>query len=260
MSKTMKKAEAGLPSNDVLNLLSEHQGEGLDYETSELQIPFIRLIQAMSPQIKKSDPSFIVDASQGDIFNTVTGQFWDGEEGITVVPCYQETKYLKFKPRETGGGFLGELSKSDPDIAKAERTGAKEILPDGNELVKSDQHYCLILDDSGLPGFGIVDMKSSSLRVSKLWKTLIKMLTIQHPKTGEIISPPLFGTQWKLSAFEDSNDQGTWFNWKVDNAGIVEDEELLQAAINFRKSIMSGEVKAVAEDVPNEGEEEQSVF
>ena len=246
------KAEAQLPSADVMDLLAGHEGEGLDYDTSELQIPFIRIIQAMSPQIKKSDPAFIAGASQGDVFNTVTGESWEGEGGITVVPCYQETKYLKFKPREQGGGFMGELRKDDPDISRAQRSGSKEILPDGNELVKSDQHYCIIVDEDGVPGFGIVDMKSSALKVSRRWKTQLKMLTVKHPKTGQLVSPPLFGTQWKLSVVEESNDQGSWFNWTVANAGFVQDKELLEAAMNFRKSIMAGEAKAVAEDVVDE--------
>ena len=243
------KAEAGLPSADVLDIFAGHEGEGLDYDTSDLQIPFIRIIQAMSPQVKKSDPSFIAGASQGDVFNTVTGQFWPSEEGITVIPCYQETKYLKWRPREQGGGFLGELSKDDPDLSRTQRSGAKEILPDGNELVKSDQHYVLVVDEDGIPGFGIVDMKSSALKVSRRWKTQLKMLTVRHPKTGELKSPPLFGTQWKLSVVEESNDQGSWFNWSVSNDGFVQDKELLDAAMNFRKSIMTGEAKAVAEDV-----------
>jgi hypothetical protein len=235
-----------------MDLLAGHEGEGLDYDTSELQIPFIRIIQAMSPQIKKSDPAFIAGASQGDVFNTVTGESWDGEGGITVVPCYQETKYLKFKPREQGGGFMGELRKDDPDVSRTQRSGAKEILPDGNELVKSDQHYCIVVDEDGVPGFGIVDMKSSALKVSRRWKTQLKMLTVKHPKTGQLVSPPLFGTQWKLSVVEESNDQGSWFNWTVANAGFVQDKELLEAAMNFRKSIMAGEAKAVAEDVVDE--------
>jgi len=199
------KAEAGLPSADVMDLLAGHEGEGLDYDTSELQIPFIRIIQAMSPQIKKSDPAFISGASQGDVFNTVTGEYWEGEGGITVVPCYQETKYLKFKPREAGGGFMGELRKDDPDVSRTTRSGAKEILPDGNELVKSDQHYVIVVDEDGVPGFGIVDMKSSGLKVSRRWKTQLKMLTVKHPKTGQLVSPPLFGTQWKLSVVEESH-------------------------------------------------------
>jgi hypothetical protein len=243
------KTGAGLPSADVLDLLAGHEGEGLDYDSSELQIPFIRVIQALSPQIKKTDPAFIPGAAMGDVFNTVTGQHWSGEDGITVVPCYQETKYLKFKPREQGGGFMGELAKDDPDISRTNRSGAKEILPDGNELVKSDQHYCIIVDEEGIPSFGIVDMKSSALKVSRRWKTQLKMLTIKHPKTGALVSPPLFGTQWKLSVVEESNDQGSWYNWTVNNAGFVQDKELLDAAMNFRKSIMSGEAKSVAEDV-----------
>lgn len=247
-----EKAEAGLPSADVLDVFAGHEGEGLDYDTSELQIPFIRLIQALSPQIKKTDPAFIPGASMGDIFNTVTGDHWSGEDGIVVVPCYQETKYLKFKPREQGGGFMGELAKDDPDISRTTRSGAKEILPDGNELVKSDQHYVIVVDEDGVPSFGIVDMKSSGLKVSRRWKTQVKMLTIKHPKTGKLVSPPLFGTKWKLSVVEESNDQGSWYNWTINNAGFVEDKDLLEAAMNFRKSIQDGEAKAVAEDVVDE--------
>lgn len=247
-------------ADDVLDIFASNEGAGLDYDTNDLQIPFIRVIQALSPQIKKSDPAYIDGASQGDIFNTVTGQHWDGEEGVTVIPCYQETKYLKFKPREQGGGFMGELAKDDPDISRTTRSGSKEILPDGNELVKSDQHYCLVMDEDGIPGFGIIDMKSSGLKVSRRWKTQIKMLTVKHPKTGALVSPPLFGTQWKLSVVEESNDMGSWFNWTVSNAGFVQDREVLEAAMNFRKSIMSGEAKAVAEEVVEEHHEEAAPF
>ena len=75
------------------------------------------------------------------------------------------------------------------------------------------------------------------------------MLTVKHPKTGQLVSPPLFGTQWKLSVVEESNDQGSWFNWTVANEGLIQDKDLFLAAKNFRESIMKGEAKAVAEDV-----------
>jgi len=247
--KAVAEKATNLPSADVMDLMMQTQGEGLDFDTSELQIPFIRIIQAMSPQIKKSDPSFIAGAAQGDVFNTVTGQYWSGEDGITVVPCYQETKYLKFKPREQGGGFLGELAKDNPDISRTTRTGAKEVLPDGNELVKSDQHYVIIVDEDGIPNFGIIDMKSSGLKVSKRWKTQMTMFSTKHPQTGELMKPAIFAVQWKLSVVEESNDQGSWFNWTVANDGLIQDKDLFLAAKNFRESIMKGEAKAVAEDV-----------
>lgn len=247
-----EKQEAGLPSADVMDLITEFEGVGLDYDTSELQIPFIRIVQAMSPQLNKNKPEFIPGVGVGDIFNTVTGQYWDGQEGIEVIPCYQETKYLKFRSMDQGGGFLGELSKDDPDITRTERTGAKEILPDGNELVKSDQHYCLIIDGSGIPTFGIVDMKSASLKVSRRWKTQLTMLTVKDAN-GVLRKPAIFSTKWKLTTVEESNDKGTWPNWAVAAAGFVPDKDTLMMAKSFRESVQSGAAKAVAEDLA-EGE------
>ena len=107
-----------------------------------MQIPFLRIAQAMSPQLKKREAKFIDQCEQGDMFNTVTKQFWTGEDGIVVVPCFQTTKYLEFVPRENGGGFVGELDVTDPLLKKTERKGNREVLPNGNDMVKSDEHYC----------------------------------------------------------------------------------------------------------------------
>jgi len=223
-------------------------GEGVDYDTSELQIPFVRVIQALSPQIKKNDPAFIKGAGQGDAFNTVTGDYWSGEEGFEVVPCLQQTKYLEFIPRDQGGGgFVGELSADDPNIARATRTGGKEILPNGNELVKSDQHYCMLIGSDGLYQPVIVDMKSTQLSVSRRGKTQIAMIKVKDAQ-GVLKTPALFGTVWRLTTVEQSNDMGTWYNWSVEKVKMIDDEALLQEAINFRKSIQKGEAKAVVED------------
>jgi len=86
-------------STEVLDDIFETAGDGAHYDSSEMQIPFIRVLQALSPQLNKNKPEFIKGASNGDIYNTVTGEFWSGEEGITVIPVYQETKYLEFVPR-----------------------------------------------------------------------------------------------------------------------------------------------------------------
>jgi len=72
-------------SEEMMSVLDEHEGQGLDYDTADLQIPFIRVIQAMSPQVNKRDPAYIDGASVGDIFNTVTGRYWEGEEGVTGI-------------------------------------------------------------------------------------------------------------------------------------------------------------------------------
>jgi hypothetical protein len=247
MGAVAKKKETAV-STDVMDDILEFAGEGAAYDSSEMQIPFVRILQAMSPQLKKREAEYIEGSEQGDMFNTVTKQHWTGEDGITVIPCYQTTKYLEFTPRDQGGGFRGEIAATDSVLQKTERQGAKEMLPNGNELVKSDQHYCLVVEADGTYQPVVIDMKSSQLKVSRRWKTQIAMQKIKHPKTGAMITPPLFATQWKFTTIEESNDQGSWFNYQIEKVGLLESRDLMLEAKSFRDSVAAGEVKAAPEE------------
>ena len=252
---TKKNAEL---STDLMDDILEFAGEGAAFGADEMQIPFIRALQALSPQLNKKKPEYIDGAEQGDLFNTVTGQVWKGEEGVTIIPCYQVTKYLEFTPRDMGGGFRGEISLTNPVLQQTTRQGSKELLPTGNELVKSDQHYCLVLDGEGSFQPAVIDMKSTQLKVSRRWKTQIAMQKIKHPKTGQMITPPLFATEWKITTVEESNDQGSWFNPSVEKVGLVGERDLMLEAKAFRDSVAAGEAKAVAEEsVPTSSSVEQ---
>ncbi len=252
---TKKNAEL---STDLMDDILEFAGEGAAFGADEMQIPFIRALQALSPQLNKKKPEYIDGAEQGDLFNTVTGQVWKGEEGVTIIPCYQVTKYLEFTPRDMGGGFRGEISPTNPVLQQTTRQGSKELLPTGNELVKSDQHYCLVLDGEGSFQPAVIDMKSTQLKVSRRWKTQIAMQKIKHPKTGQMITPPLFATEWKITTVEESNDQGSWFNPSVEKVGLVGERDLMLEAKAFRDSVAAGEAKAVAEEsVPTSSSVEQ---
>ena len=219
MATAVAKKKKTDVSTDVLDDLLSMAGEGASFDSAE----------------------------QGDVFNNVTMQYWDGEEGVQVIPCYQTTKYLEFTPRDQGGGFHGELSPDDPAITQATRVGSKELLSNGHELVKSDQHYCLLLDDNGSFQPVVVDMKSTQLKVSRRWKTQIAMQKIKRPD-GSMATPPVFGTIWKLSTTEESNDQGAWNNYMIEKVGLVESRDILMEAKAFRDSVQAGEAKAVSEE------------
>ena len=58
-------------------------GTGLEDTSSEdYAIPFIRVLQSGSPQLKKSNGKYIEGAAQGMMFNTVTNRLYDGDEGL----------------------------------------------------------------------------------------------------------------------------------------------------------------------------------
>jgi hypothetical protein len=98
-----------------------------------------------------------------------------------VIPCFQTTKYLEFVPRDMGGGFKGEIPANSSILQQTTRNGSKEMLPSGNELVKSDQHFCLVLGDDGSYQPAVIDMKSTQLKVSRRWKTQIAVAESQAP-------------------------------------------------------------------------------
>ena len=248
MSTAVAKKQNTELSTEVLDDIFDHAGEGAAFDSSEMQIPFVRVLQALSPQLNKKKPEYIDGASQGDLFNTVTNQCWGGEDGIIVIPCFQTTKYLEFVPRDLGGGFKGEIPSTSPSLQQTTRQGSKEILPNGNELVKSDQHFCLVVEPDGTFQPAVVDMKSTQLKVSRRWKTQIAMQKIKNPKSGAMVTPPVFATMWKLTTTEESNDQGSWNNYLVERVGLVENRDLLLEAKAFRDSIMAGQVKAAPEE------------
>ena len=248
-----KKEVAGLPA-EIMDDIMATSGEGVEYDTTELEIPYIRLAQGTSPQLKKSDAKYLADLKQGDVFNTVSGQIWDGEKGITVIPCYQTTTYPEFSPEDQGGGFLGLVPVNDPRLNQTERVGAKEFLPNGNEVIKSDQHFCLVVGDDGMYEKAIVDFKSTGLKVSRRWKTQIAMQKVKHPTTDEMKTPALFATMWKLAVVEESKTVDgslrSWYNWSVEKVGFVQKKSLFNEAKAFRESIVKGEAKAAKEEVP----------
>lgn len=219
-------------------------------------MPFIRLAQKMSPQIDKQDAKFIAGLDAGDMFNTVSQETFSGEKGINVIPCYHTVKYLSFVPREQGGGFAGELSPTDrgvKDVFRNEK--GKDILPDGNELVISEEAYVLIVEDDGSFQPAVLDMKSSQRKVSKRWKTNIAMQRIKNPKTGQLVTPPAIATMWNVSSVMDQNRAGEKYsNYKIEKVRTLgqEDRDLFLEAKAFRASIAAGEVRTVTPD--NEGD------
>ena len=245
MATAVAKAKGVEVSTDVVDDIFAIAGEGATFAASELQIPFIRLAQQMSPELNKKDAKFIAGLSAGDMFNTLTHQTYDGEEGVEVIPCYITTKYLEFVDRDAGGGFVGEINPSDPVLKRTTKEGTKDMLPNGNQVVTSDQYYCLVLDGEGSFEPAVIDMKVTQMKVSRRWKSQISLNKAKNPKTGELQLLPLVSTIWKLTTVDETNRRNeTYANYAVQKVGMVQDRDIFMEAKTFRESIMAGEVKA----------------
>ena len=245
MGNDITKGGGGTAIAELADDLFAMAGQGAEFDSDEMQMPFIRIAQAMSPEIKKSDAKYIKDCGQGDIFNNLTKEFWD--KGVEIIPCYVQTKYTEWVPIDEGGGFVREIPATDPVLAQTTREGATETLPNKNEVVKSDNYVVLVKSDDGNWSPAILDMKSTALKISRRWKTQINLQTITHPKSKKIAKAPIFANIWKMNTVEETNKNNqTYFNYSVSKVGFVSDVQTFAAAKALHVSSAKGAIETTA--------------
>ena len=258
MSQIAQRKATSVVASELDKMLEADAGVGLEnITTDDMQIPFIRIIQALSPQLQKDDPLYIKGAEQGDIFNTVSQEVYKQDEGVTVVPAFFEKKFLEFQLRSSGGGFVRELAADDKDIAMTNREGTIEMLPNGNELVRTHQHLVIAMSADGTIAPSVLDMKKTQLKVSRRWNTLKNSARLP---SGALM--PIYGTAWQLTTVLEANDQGKWFNYKLDRINDVtpEIEKMMLEARNMYQGVAKGEVKMAAASADEIAEKDEVPF
>ena len=258
MSQIAQRKATSVVASELDKMLEADAGVGLEnITTDDMQIPFIRIIQALSPQLQKDDPLYIKGAEQGDIFNTVSQEVYKQDEGVIVVPAFFEKKFLEFQLRSSGGGFVRELAADDKDIAMTNREGTIEMLPNGNELVRTHQHLVIAMSADGTIAPSVLDMKKTQLKVSRRWNTLKNSARLP---SGALM--PIYGTAWQLTTVLEANDQGKWFNYKLDRINDVtpEIEKMMLEARNMYQGVAKGEVKMAAASADEIAEKDEVPF
>lgn len=215
------------------------------FENADAQsfaIPFLQILQSMSPQCKKSEGAYIKGAEEGMFFNTVTQEIDSGEDGLFVIPCYYKRSFIEWAPRESGGGFKGEYPPTDPIVATAVRGDKGDVLPNGNLLVDTRTHYVLILKPDGSFQPAVISMASTQVKKSRQWMSKMEGIKFKN-SAGQLYTAPMYSHVYKLTTVPEKNDQGSWFGWKIEIAHLQEDPMLLAAAREFKRQISAGEVR-----------------
>jgi hypothetical protein len=124
------------------------------------------------------------------------------------------------------------------------------LLPNGNNLVETNQHYCLILREGQAPEGAVISMTSSQLRSSRLWNTLVKKVQLQD-KNGNYFTPASYYMTYKLTTVSKTNDKYSWFVYSVEPAGPVPSKALYDAGKALEKAVAGGTVKVKLDEMPD---------
>jgi hypothetical protein len=227
------------------------EAAGVGFEeatTQDLSIPFLRILAQLSPQVNKRDGAYVQGAEAGMIFNTVANEAYNGEDGILVVPCYYTRRYVEWKPREQGGGYVSSYGSEDPIVQTTHKDDrGNDILPNGNLLTNTAQFYVLLIHPEMGPQRCLITMTSTQLKKARKWLTQMQALTGRN-KAGALYTLPMMSNVYQLRTVEERNDKGSWFGWEVSrirqlDLGADEDKEMFEIGFGFAKAVRSGEVK-----------------
>lgn len=229
-------------STDVIDF-SQDQGAGVsDMAAKDIAIPFAVILQKGSPQIDVDHPDHAqyadLGAKVGQVFNTVTGEVYDS---LDVINCGFASAIVEWKPRDSGGGFVAQ-HPDNPDVLKGciRNDKNQDVKPNGNLMVQTHYHYCLILDGDDVQQC-VVSMTSTQLKKSRQWNS--KIIAVKMEAGGKLITPARFASRWNLSTVAEKNDRGSWRGWKIDRIGLVDDPFIYKMGREFHNLITKGLVQ-----------------
>lgn len=182
--------------------VSEFKGVSSGFEDTNqetFRTPFLRILQQLSPELKKSGPNYLEDAEEGMFFNTATKELYE-ELHIIIVKISHDL--VVWKPNR--GGFVGVYPKSKENEIVARREGVKKFDKEGNDVNDTISFFCV--NAKNLSDIFIFPLSTAMLKHAKSLSTRIRLLK----KDGKAVNVS-FAAVWKLKTIEESNDKGSWY-------------------------------------------------
>lgn len=197
-------------------MFSGRGGAGFDegVDKNAYALPFLGILQALSPTVQRGTPQFLPEAAPGLLFNTVTKEMFTT---VDVTVLRRTHTYCFWVPREKGGGFKGEEpGEGNQAMEQLFTTGCKidekkrRITPDGLEMTEHRNFYCLQF----LPGAGpqpvVVSMTKSQLKAARAWNSLIRLKSAVDPGNGQPVADSMI---WTLGTELRAKDGNQWYGW-----------------------------------------------
>lgn len=196
-----------LASNEALPEWLQKGSRGSEeVEATDITLPRIGIIQALSPQLKKTDPKYIAGCEQGQLFNTLTSEIY--AEGVTFVPVLFRKEWIAFADREKGGGFRGAWPFKDEVRARTE----VEQMDDAAdiEVMESHSHIGYMVKPDGTTEQCVIACTKSAIKFSRKINSLVTMAGVDR-----------FAKAYTVLGVPAKSAKGEYFTYDVKPLGYV---------------------------------------
>lgn len=227
-AKIAKKSVEAAVKKEISTHVEPELAHGFEEMTSDsFTIPFLNIVQSLTPIYQNENKS--ADIKLGAIYDSVSQEAY---QKIKVIPVHYQRRWIEWKPRELGGGFVAIHVDCPKDAVRGEKG---LVLPNGNKINDTRQHYVLYQDHSGLYNAALISMKSTAIVLSQTWCT--QMQRCREMITGEnglVVSrrQSTYERQYELTTVLKRKNADQWYAWnirllteKVDGAALREAKE-----------------------------------
>jgi hypothetical protein len=252
MAKNPTPTEETLPVAGAMPEAYDYEsyaGQGLeDVRQSDLSLPLIKLLQALSPETRRTDPLYLEGAAEGRWLDALRREVFDE---FLFVPVRYQTRYVEWKTRKDGGGLVQDHGLDDSILRNCTSDEVGRYMTDsGHEVIPSPTFYGLVV--GMIPKIGqppivcnnraVVSMTGTQAKVARRWLNSITSIQIpSKTNPGSYYTPPMFAGTYKLGSIPQSNDQGAWSIPTVERVAWT-DPKFIQDAVAFAK--LTGEARA----------------
>jgi len=225
-----------------LSVFAIEAGQEEHLSQGELEIPFLKLAQSMTPQIKKSKPEYIEGLEEGQLFSPLSETVF-GEE--VKVQCHGYFhSYIMWEGAKGQGTYKGSMSVDE--FREFEKT--TQLTRDGGDMVSADLRYTethsfiVTLPDFPEEGILIYPLSSTGCKVARKWNSLHTNHRLPGGKPAA-----RYATLWNLKVGNFTNTGG--FDYKqvssIKALGWVDEElaALGKSLVDFVKDIKENGVK-----------------
>lgn len=240
----------------LMEQFEEDANDGINLQQEDMALPFIKICSSQDDELIEQ----LDGVKAGDVYNSVTLDFYKGSDGIKVIPCAYQRRYIRWAARGEGTGAPIAIYTPEEQRPKTERNvDNKDMVIDGegHYIEETHQHYVLQVLEDGTTQPGLISMKSTQLKKSRNWNSLVGSRS-QMGKNGPFV-PARYSHIYNLETVKENNSKGNWHGWKITvAASLIEDNraDLYQLAKGFAHSINKGEVvvKHETESAETEGD------
>ena len=222
----------------------------------DLALPFLKVLSRQDPTLDD-----LPDAKPGDIYNTVTQAVYNGAEGVRVVPCAYERRFLEWVPRGQGTGAPVNIYTPDqerPETVRDPDTNRDQVVGGDSYIEETHQHYVLVLESDDSFSTALLAMKSTQLKKSRKWNSMIASRTMSG-QNGPF-TPPRYSHVYHLKTVAEENSKGSWHGWDISLQGQVDNLYLYNASKAFSETVTAGDVEVRHTTEAGDGDGDNAPF